>query len=106
MNHIDGVSDMMLPLCGFVCGSAQKRDNGCCQATRVLSRMKLSPGTCPDARHFSVSLYVTGALLAAALVLEPRGSEFAYVLSPLWTLQEEMPENPSVSSTAPTSTSF
>ena len=32
-----------------------------------------------DARHFSVSLYATGAFQAATLVLEHRGSESDYV---------------------------
>ena len=31
--------------------------------------------TCLDARHFSLSLYTTGAFQAATLVLELRGSE-------------------------------
>ena len=39
----------------------------------------LSKGTMasarPDARHFSLSLYATGALQAATLVLDFRGSE-------------------------------
>ena len=35
------------------------------------------PSSCPDARHYSFSLYATGALSAAALVLESRGSKFA-----------------------------
>ena len=39
----------------------------------------LSKGTmasaCPDVRHFSLSLYTTGALQAATPVLELRGSE-------------------------------
>ena len=66
----------MVPLlCGSVWGRAQKRDNGCCLASDVLSRRKLSPGTCPDARHLSFSPYAICALQAAALVLEPRGSE-------------------------------
>ena len=38
----------------------------------------LSKGTmasaCPDARHFSLSLYTTGALQVATLVLELRGN--------------------------------
>ena len=41
-----------------------------------LSRRKLSSRSCLDARHFSSSLYVTGAFQAATLVLEVRGHEF------------------------------
>ena len=73
MNQVDGVSDMVLPLCGFVCGRAQKTDNDHFLAFGVLSERELSPGTYPNARHFSFSLYATGALPAAALVWEPRG---------------------------------
>ena len=40
-----------------------------------LSGRKLSPSSCPDARHFSSSLYDTGAFQAATLVLELRGSK-------------------------------
>ena len=36
---------------------------------------KLSPGTHPDGRHFNFSPYATGALSAAAPMLDPRGSE-------------------------------
>ena len=43
----------------------------------------LSKGTmasaCPDARQFSFSLYITGALQAAILVLELSGSESEHV---------------------------
>ena len=77
---------MLLPLCSSVLGRTQKKDNGHCLASGVLSRRKLSPGTHPDARHFSLSPYAAGALPAAALVLEPRGSEPAQVLSSLWAL--------------------
>ena len=44
-------------------------------ASGVLSRRKLSSGAGPDGRHFSFFSYATGALPAAARVLEPRGSE-------------------------------
>ena len=40
-----------------------------------MSGRKLSPSSCPDARHFSSSLYDTGAFQAATLVLELRGSK-------------------------------
>ena len=40
-----------------------------------LSRRKLSPSSPLDVRHFSVSLYTTGAFQVATLVLELRGSE-------------------------------
>ena len=68
---------MVSLLCGPVWGRAQKRDNGSCLASGVLSERKLSSSTCSDARHFSFSPYAAGALPAAALVLEPRGSESA-----------------------------
>ena len=45
---------------------------------------------CPISSHFTHFLYVTGALPAAALVVNPRVEGFAYVLSPCgafkWTL--------------------
>ena len=56
-----------------------ERDNGY-PASGVLSERKLFLSTQPSARHFSFSPYATGALQAAALVLEPRESESA--LSP------------------------
>ena len=40
-----------------------------------LSGIKLSPSSRLDARHFSFSLYSTGAFQAATPVLELRGSE-------------------------------
>ena len=42
-----------------------------------LSRRKLSSQYCLYARHFSSSLYATGAFQTATLVLELRGSESA-----------------------------
>ena len=66
---------MVSPLCGSVWGRAQKRVNGYCLASGVLSGGKVSPSSPPDARHFHSSLYTTGALQAAALKLEPRESE-------------------------------
>ena len=44
-------------------------------ASNFLSGRKLSPSSCMDARHFSVSLYATVAFQAATLVMELRGSE-------------------------------
>ena len=41
----------------------------------VLSGRKLFPSSHSDARHFISSPYATCALQAAALVLEPKGSE-------------------------------
>ena len=40
-----------------------------------LSERRLSPSPHLDVRHFSSSLYATGAFQAATLVLELRGSE-------------------------------
>ena len=40
-----------------------------------LSGRKLSPSSCPDARHFSSSLYATGVFQAATTVLELRKSK-------------------------------
>ena len=77
MNQVDGVSDMVLLLCGSVWWRVQKRDNGLCLASGVLSGRKLSPSTCLDARHFSISPYATGTLPVAAPVLEPRQRESA-----------------------------
>ena len=57
---------------------AQERDDSRCLASGVLlSGKKLSPGTGPDASHFSFSLCATGALPDAAQDLEPRWSESA-----------------------------
>ena len=49
-----------------------------------LSGRKLSPNSCLDARHFSPSLYPTGAFQAPTLVLELRRSESEYVR--VWAL--------------------
>lgn len=58
VSQVDGVSDMAIVywLCG---GRAQQRDNG---------------SACLDVRHFSFSLFTTGALQAATPVLELSGS--------------------------------
>ena len=46
----------------------------------------MSPSSHPKARTFGFSPYATEALPAASLVLEPRGNESVYVLSPLLAL--------------------
>ena len=84
MNQVDGVSDMVSLLCGFVWGKAQKGDNAAAWPPGVLSRRKLLPSTHTDTKHFNFSLYAIGALPATVSVLEPRGSESAAVLSLLW----------------------
>ena len=59
INQVDGVSDMGLgyPLCG----------GGFSKGTMA--------SACLDARHFSFSLYASGAFQSATLVLELRGNE-------------------------------
>ena len=89
-----------------LCREGSERGQCCCLASGVVSRRKLSPCTCPDGRHFNFSLYATGALPAAASMLEPRGSESAWVLSLLRALQEETAENLAVSFAAPPPTGF
>ena len=76
VSQVDGVSMEVLPLCGSVCRRVHKRYNGCCLASGVLSRSKLSPRTHHDARYFGLSPYATGAS-SCTLVLEPRGSDSA-----------------------------
>ena len=65
----------MAPACRF-CGSVEgglKR--GTMAFACFLSGRELSPSSCPDARYYSSSLYDTGALQAATLVmLELKGS--------------------------------
>ena len=39
------------------------------------------PGTCPISNHFTHFPFVTGALPAVALVVNPRVGGFAYILS-------------------------
>ena len=75
VNQADVVSDIVLLFCGSVWGRIQKRENGHFLASGVLSWRKLSPGTCPDAGHFSFSPYATGALPVTVPVLDPRESE-------------------------------
>ena len=63
-----------------------------------LGHSKGTMTTGPDARHFSLSLYATGALQAATLVLELRGSEseeVSFCVIP----QEELLGDPVASST-------
>ena len=54
----------------------------------------------PTARHFSLSLYTTGLLQAATLVLELSGSKSKY-MSPVGFPQEELLRAPAASSTNP-----
>ena len=74
MSQVDGVSDMVSLLCGSVWGRAQRGYH----ATAWPLEFCLGGG-CPPALALmldtSVSPYATGAPPAAALVLEPRGSE-------------------------------
>ena len=63
-----------LPLCGSVSGEGSERGLCHCLASEGL------PGTCPISSHFTHSLYMTGALPAVVLVLNPRVGVFAYVL--------------------------
>ena len=88
----------MVSLCSVaVCGGrVQKGDYGHSKGTRtsgVLSGRKLSPGNCPNARHFNFSPCAMGALLATALVQKPRVSEHIHELNPTWDLYVETPEN-------------
>ena len=71
MSQDDRVSDTVSLLCALCVGEGSERGQCCCLASGVLSRRKLSLGTCPDARHFRFSLYATGVLPATAPVLEP-----------------------------------
>ena len=65
---------MLLPLCASVCGGgAQEMDNGCYLASGVSCRRKLSPGTCPDSRHFSFSPYATVLLQLLPWCWSPEG---------------------------------
>ena len=85
-SRVDGFSDMAPLLCGSLWGRAQERNIGHCKISGVLSGKKMSPGTVPDARHFSFSLHVIDGLQAAAPMLEARGSESELVLSLLQAL--------------------
>ena len=71
VTQVDGVSEMAsaCQLCG---GRAQK---GTMASAAFLSGRKLSPSSCLDARHFSSSLYATGAFQAVASLLELRVSK-------------------------------
>ena len=57
---------------GSVGGGLRKRT---LTSAHLSVRRKLSPSSCLYARHFSSSLYATGAFQAATPVLELRGSE-------------------------------
>ena len=95
----------MAPACQL-CGSVALQGGG--GGGRV--RKGTLASACLDNKHFSFSLYTTGALQAAALVLELRGGESEYVslcvgflkgtawgsssffhgLNPCWFLQPEV----------------
>ena len=60
----------------------------------------------PQCQPPHLSLYATGALSAIAPELNPRRTVSTQVPSPFWALSEESPENPTVSSAAPTPTGF
>ena len=62
------------PLCGSLGGGPGERTLGCLASGGV-------PSTRPTSSHFIYFPYVTGALLAVALVVSPRVGGFAYVLS-------------------------
>ena len=72
--QVDGVSDMTptCQLCSFEEEGSEMRQR---PPPTFLSRRKLSPGSCFDGRHFSSSLYATGAFQAVILLLELRASE-------------------------------
>ena len=70
MNQVDGVSDVAL--CGSVAGGFRR---GTMASACLSAREKAVPSSYLDARHFSSSLYATGAFQAAAPVLEHRGNE-------------------------------
>ena len=61
-----------LPALWHCWGSVQKRDVA---PAHISVWKKLFPSSHLDARHFSSSLYVTGAFQAATPVLELRGNE-------------------------------
>ena len=70
------VGQPILPLCGSVWGEGSER--GLCH---YLASGGL-PGCHTFSSHFTHSPYVTSALLAIALVLNPRVGGFVYVLRP------------------------
>ena len=70
---VDGVSDVTSSSWLGLLGEGSKKKQWL--LTAVLSRRKLFPSSCLDARHFSSSPYASGAFQAAALVLKLRRSE-------------------------------
>ena len=73
MSQVDGVSDMApaCQLCGLWGEGSEKGSLACLPF--YLGEICLPARL--DARHFSFSLYATGAFQAATLVLELRGNE-------------------------------
>ena len=63
-------------------------------------------GSCPISSHFPHFLYVTGTLLVATLVWNPRVGGFTYVLGPCRSFKTDSPERLAVSSTTPTPAGF
>ena len=80
-------------------GEGSERGQCYCLASRGLS------GTCPISSHFPHFPYVTGILPAVSLVVNPRVGGLMYILSACGCFKLT-PENPAVSSTAPTPTGF
>ena len=72
-SRVDGFSDMAPLLCGSLWGRAQERNIGHCKISGVLSGKKMSPGTVPDARHFSFSLHVIDAFKPLPPCWRPEG---------------------------------
>ena len=70
------VGQPVSPLCCPVWGEDLERGWCHCLASRGFL------GICPISSHFSHSPYVTGALPAVALVLNPRVGGFAYIVTP------------------------
>ena len=72
--QVDGISDMARTSNSIALwGEGSKKGQGPVPA--FLSALALIPDTCLDTRHFSLSLYATGAFQAAIPVLELRGDE-------------------------------
>ena len=75
VSQVDGVSDTAPAcwLCDYVGVGFRKRTMA---SATFLSGRKVSHSSHLDARHFSSSLYTTGAFQAATPVLKLRGSQF------------------------------
>ena len=75
LTQVGGVSDITPNcwLCGSV-GEGSEKDSGLCPPFCLGE--SCPPSYCLDSRHFSFSLYATGAFQATTLVLELRGSVF------------------------------